>query len=118
MADLPRWIHNSKVDSMAMLSAYIQWVGRELRRCNPEAYPEGTRVIVGEEHHTLPTVMHWWDGMPSLKVNEKICTDSLCERCRVGRGGYQFRWYSANWYKDYLKMKREDSWKRGDPEDG
>ena len=99
-----------------MKMAYIQWLGQELRKADPAAYPEGSRVVVGEEHETLPTVVHWHSQL-ELKVNEKICEETGCERCRTGRGGYQFRWYSPLWYTDYLRGRtREDSWKLGDPE--
>ncbi|CAE7207020.1 unnamed protein product [Symbiodinium natans] len=119
MADLPRWINSSKVETPAMFMAYVQWLGKELQKADPETYPEDKPVIVPEEKHHLPTVIHRSDYVTSLKANEKLCTASECERCQSGRGGYQFRWYSALWYEGYLKgRQREDRWTLGDPEDG
>ena len=97
-----------------MKMAYIQWLGKELQRSDPE----GSQLVVKEEHEKLPTIIHWCEDIGTPKVNEKMCTDPQCQRCLSGQGGYQFRWYSALWYEDYLRGSRPNCWKVGDTEDG
>lgn len=64
-----------------MKMAYVQWVGKELQRCDPETYPEGSQVVVGEQHEKLPTIVHWFEDIGPPKVNERMCTDPQCQRC-------------------------------------
>ena len=33
----------------------------------------------------------------STELSSRPCKQSLCERCREGRGGYQFRWIDSRW---------------------
>jgi hypothetical protein len=73
-------------------------VGWQLQRFDPETYPEGSQLVVGEQHEKLPTIVHWFEDNGPPKVNERMCTDPQRQRCLSGRGGYQFRWYSALWY--------------------
>ena len=42
-----------------MKMAYIQWLGKELQRSDPE----GSQLVVKEEHEKLPTIIHWREGI-------------------------------------------------------
>ena len=39
------------------------------------------------------------------------CAARGCARCEEGRGGYQFRWYSAAWGAIYNRGRRPGAWK-------
>ena len=89
--DLPRWIDDPRVDSQAMLSAFLS-------RRSPDLF--------------LPTEYHAcaWDGLTTEVsppgVLRTRCTASPCQRCAGLQGGYKFRWYHHSWYQRYLLHRR------------
>ena len=93
--DLPRWIDDPRVDSQAMLSAFL------VRR-SPDLF--------------LPTENHAcaWDGLTTEVsppgVLKTRCTASPCQRCAGLQGGYKFRWYHHSWYDEYLLHCRQGAW--------
>ena len=106
MADWPRWILDSTVDSSAMLYAYTKWA---------DAQPGHVEPLCVIEHRMPETVeIAGFQIMPKKATTkgtfERPCTDLGCERCRTGRGGYQFRWYSAMWYDEYVRNARVGAW--------
>ena len=96
MADLPRWINSSKVDTQ-----HWRWPTSS-GLATPEVWSRDLSWRLpasrGEQHEKLPTIVHWFEDIGPPKVNERMCTDPQRQRCWSGRGGYQFRWYSALWY--------------------
>ena len=108
MADLPRWIDHPKVDSMAMLGAFLGWVATapaEKQREVEQLYTidhstdcileqMGTQVLKPK----LPT---------GVDLQSRQCNTENCRRCKTKTGGYQFRWYDARWVATYNRMKRE-----------
>ena len=104
MADLPRWIDHSKVDSMAMLGAFLGWVATapaEMQRKVEHLYTidhammtMGTQVLKPK----LPT---------GVDLQSFQCNTANCRRCTSLQGGYQFKWYDARWVVAYNRMKRD-----------
>ena len=109
--EFPRWIDHPRVDSQAMLSAFLDYRGR----CTGEARAQldhlymivhshestflvGGQVIRPQEMRPLPT---------------RPCAAQGCERCRTGRGGYQFKWYHPRWRSVYVRLRRDDTWTPG-----
>ena len=39
-----------------------------------------------------------------------------CWRCRIGKAGYTFRWFSCLWLDDYKRFRKDGTWLPGDPE--
>ena len=108
MAHFPRWIEHSSVDSAAMCVAYIRWIRKQHKK--------------GEDPVLLPEIRHFPYDMglgvelPCFSGTDlpwTPCATANCERCKVGKGGYKFRWYSKMWEKDYMKLRREGSWAPG-----
>ena len=112
MAHLPRWIEDTTVDSSAMCIGYMHWVRKERKK--------------GRDPILLPEIRHY----PYIFVIEGVtvnasdvdlpwskCTTVNCERCRLGKNGYKFRWYSKKWEKTYMQHKREGTgtWAPGGP---
>ena len=105
MANFPRWVDNKKVDSSAMLSAYINTV-------RPTDWWFGQLVM--------------WDhkmddgGIPNAFQNPSVikakCNSDGCPRCMARAGGYKFRWYHDSWGAKYSNMARPGAWKPGDDE--
>lgn len=105
MAQLPRWIDSWKVDSAAMLSAYLS-----VARDTAEHYGKLTMYIHNMDYHGVRAT-------PCRAVSEAPCTQQECTRCITKRGGYVFRWYHPSWEKKYVELRRHpDAWKPGDPE--
>ena len=108
MADLPRWINHSTVDSQAMLGAFLSWVAKapaEKQRDVEQLYTivhstdcileqMGTQVLKPK----LPT---------GVDLQSRQCNTENCRRCNSKTGGYQFRWYDARWVATYNRMKRD-----------
>ena len=94
----PKWIDNDRVDSGAMLSAYLGTV-----RPDDELYGLTLRV-----HHMKDY------GIPILlppAVTAVACTRPSCFRCRVHQGGYEFRWFHTSWKDAYLRARScKDAW--------
>ena len=114
MADLPRWVDDSSVDSQAMLGAYLSYMhqmhksleGRKGMSYQP--YWQGSLWTI---KHREPD--HWLfevaQNIAPAGMVEKPCTEAGCTRCGV-RGGYQFRWFSPYWAREYNDGRREGSW--------
>ena len=104
----PRWIKTYRVDSQAMLSAYLHWLGHH----------HGDRDIynIGD----LPIVMHQPAEAPAPQGTViVICNHTDCPRCRLRWGGYVSRWFSPYWSDAYMKTRRlEGCWKSGEEEVG
>ena len=97
MASLPRWIEDTTVDSAAMFGAFLAY----LNKCID---PDEASIL-----QILPMVLHApYDGAGSSRW--KPCDTYQCQRCAMGRGGYQFRWYDARWYDDYANHARPGAW--------
>ena len=118
MADLPRWVDRSDVDSTAMLSAFMAY-HHETSAMLKERYGMSYQPI-WEGH--LWSIMHKGPpGLPStrsvtmpMRIPQKPCREQSCPRCGV-RGGYVFRWYSPYWAKAYNRMRRPGSWEAPEP---
>ena len=106
--ELPRWIDHPRVDSQAMLSAFLDYRGRltgETREqlahlymivhTQKSTFVTGNKVIRPQEMSPLPT---------------RPCEAQECERCRTKRGGYQFKWYHERWKDDYIRLTRDGAW--------
>ena len=104
MANLPRWIDDDRVDSQAMLSAYMGYLG-------------DTGVENKEQLDKLPMVVHksmFPEPVAPSGVQVVKCTTEDCQRCAQRRGGYKFRWFSLAWYDRYLGMARPGAWTLGE----
>ena len=106
--ELPRWIDHPRVDSQAMLSAFLDYRNRlsgESRKqlehiymivhTQESTFVTGNKVIQPQEISPLPT---------------RPCKERECERCRTRRGGYQFKWFHARWENVYIRLSREGAW--------
>ena len=106
--ELPRWIDHPRVDSQAMLSAFLDYRRRltgETRKqlehlymivhTHKSTFVKGNKVIRPQEMSPLPT---------------RPCEAQECERCRTKRGGYQFKWYHERWKDDYIRLRRDGAW--------
>ena len=113
MAHFPRWIEDPTVDSIAMCVGYMEWVRKERKKGrDPILLPEKRHypyifVIEGVTKNASGIDLPW-----------SKCTTINCERCRLGRNGYTFRWYSKKWEKTYMQHKREGTWAPGGPVKG
>ena len=93
-------IGTGRVDSTAMLSAYLAvvrpsdpWYGKLVLRYHRSLHLDGPPPA-SEAVHCLP------------------CDAPLCHRCRIGQGGYAFRWFHKAWEEQYVKtvkMRKMDS---------
>ena len=104
---LPRWVLSERVDSVAMLQAFQKW-----RSSNPDMAKE-LGLVDG-----LPTIHHC-PGVPfpDVRVIEIPCPRGVsCKRCREGRTGYTFRWFSCLWLGSYKSWRQDGTWLPGDPE--
>ena len=115
MANLPRWVPTRRVDSSAMLSGFLGYLGR-----SSAVEKEAVAHLYMVEHAMRKTVNiggvelvpnHMPSPVPSIP-----CTTPGCERCLTQRGGYQFRWYSQLWEQGYRATRRPGSWLPGEPE--
>ena len=114
MGDWPRWIDDPNVDSSAMYSAFLSY---ECRMQSHEEIRAGAYRPVWSGH--LKMIIHKLgtdDCLGAFRVSdgghvkETPCRQMGCRRCEEGRGGYQFKWYSRYWAKEYNKMKRPGAW--------
>ena len=113
MADFPRWVNDPKVDSTAMLSAYMNYVHK---------FPPGAEPDFAHHLWTIDHIMPFASGFEDLRpmVNDitipsKPCTNPSCPRCLGGLSGYQFKWYHHEWYNSYVQMARPGSWRLHSP---
>ena len=100
------WADNDRVDSQAMLSAFLTYRQRchglartqlddlfMIRHRHPPFYVIGGQRIVPEE--------------PAAPVPEVACAAPQCARCEAQRGGYQFKWIHHRWAQAY----RAQAWR-------
>ena len=113
-AELPRWIHHPRVDSQAMLSAFLAYRGR----CTGEAHAQLDHLYMIVHRHE-PTVVVGGQVIRPQEIHPpglptQPCTAQGCARCLEGRGGYQFKWYHPRWRAAYVRLRRkvppEDAW--------
>ena len=123
MGDYPRWVDNHKVDSAAMYQAYLEYhiqIRKEVFQ--DETEEEWAPVWWGHLHFLLHRMTFLGVGAPHAAPERGVktvnCTQRPCLRCAMGRGGYQFRWYSLCWAKQYNLMKREGAWAAPEPRQG
>ena len=93
-----QWIDNRRVDSQAMLSAYMAQV-----RPGDKLY--GLTIYV----HRMPDYVTGELHLPAC-VTPVPCATPSCFRCSVMQGGYIFRWFHPLWMDAYLQLKRRDQW--------
>ena len=88
--DLPRWVNSARLDSAAMLSAFLRY-----REFCSEAAKEAVAELHSVEHAIRETI-----SLGSLQVTPQqvqspgpsaACTTPGCKRCATLPGGYQFR---------------------------
>ena len=119
---LPRWVPNKRVDSIAMLSAFLAF--KEIGDPDDHDYLSNFYMI---EHKSKPIVSVQVGTMESAKtfvVNKvrppnlpsRPCKVSGCIRCTIEQGGYMFRWYHSAWSNNYSKLARTGSWAPGEDE--
>ena len=111
--ELPRWIEHPRVDSQAMLSAFLDYRGR----CTGEARVQLDHLYMIVHRHE-PTVVVGGRVFRPQEIHPpglttQPCTAQLCERCHRGRGGYQFKWYHPRWLAAYVRLRRDDTWPAG-----
>ena len=88
------WVDNRRVDSQAMLQAYLK------------------KVSPGDENYGLTVQMHQRRdyGIPPVHLPASVtpipCSTTSCFRCSVLQGGYSFRWFHPLWQDEYLQLKR------------
>ena len=117
MADFPRWVDRSDVDSSAMLSAFITYhteVSAMLQEKNGLSYQPVWEGHLWSIYHRQPPGYEGVMAPMPLRIPQLPCQDPACNRCGV-RGGYQFRWYSPYWAKYYNSMRRPGAWEAPDP---
>ena len=119
MANYPRWVDEERVDSAAMYSAYLQyqaWTCREVM-FQDDTKEKWAPIWWGHLrciHHRA--ILPAWAAALHIRtpsepgVKRVDCTQPRCQRCAEGKGGYQFRWYSPLWAKEYNIRRREGSW--------
>ena len=107
MADFPRWINHPKVDSPAMLGAFLNWIGT----APVEMQREVERLFTKD--HAFANIAGARDVRPRLPTGVDLqsfqCETANCDRCASLRGGYQFKWYDSRWVDAYNSMKRDDA---------
>jgi hypothetical protein len=100
MGDLPRWIDDAIVDSVAMTTAYTEWV----RRTNAPA------LLWEEQHVPYVGVMDYAKPASGVELPWKPCRTPSCVRCSSSQGGFKFKWYSSLWRDRYIALCRPGAW--------
>ena len=106
--ELPRWIDHPRVDSQAMLSAFLDYCGR----CTEEAREQLDHLfmIVHTQESTFVTGNKVIRPQKMSPLPTRPCEAQECERCRTNRGGYQFKWYHPRWKDVYIRLSRNKAW--------
>ena len=99
MANLPRWALVWTESNFSSFQNYLTHYATpdeipdllqlpmKTHRSNPPPFgPQPTNL------HTVVDV----HGVPRY-LPEIPCDEAVCDRCREGRGGYQFRWVDSRW---------------------
>ena len=107
--ELPIWINDRNVDSEAMLNAFLEYKAD----CDGEAKRQ-LEALWCIEHYRMPFIVDGVeiavtkvrpDNMPHIP-----CRDQECKRCKLGQGGYQFRWFHSRWAHAYDRGRRPGSY--------
>ena len=115
--ELPRWLHDDRVDSPAMLGAFLAY--RDARTDDGEfKLPAETRAQLMDlyqiDHAMQPTITVADQTITPTRVASVVpqvpCTAQNCRRCLTGQGGYQFRWYHPRWQVKYDALRRPHAW--------
>ena len=108
IGDGVRWIGDARVDSQAMLSAYL-WFKSDLFCQTP-----GHTMLCNRDFGPLPLVVHKsllsGNAVAAPGTFEIPCTDTSCLRCSSLQGGYQFRWFHHAWLEKYRELARPGAW--------
>jgi len=111
--ELPRWIDHPRVDSQAMLSAFLDYRGR----CTGEARAQLDHLYMIVHSHEPTIVVGGQVIRPQeirpQDIRTRPCAAQECERCLTGRGGYQFKWYHGRWGGVYVRLRRDGTWTPG-----
>ena len=117
MADLPRWVPRSDVDSRAMLAAFIKYhreASENLRRKHQVSYQPIWEGHLWSFKHRCPDGVNLWKAPMPLRIPQLPCQERACSRCGT-RGGYVFRWYSPYWARYYNERARPGAWRAPEP---
>ena len=118
MADLPRWVHRSDVDSSAMLCAFLAYhheVSAMLQEKHGLSYrPVWEGHLWSFNHEAPPGLEGLQVGPMPLRIPRLPCREPACPYCGVCVG-VVFRWYSPYWADAYNRMRRPGSWKAPEP---
>ena len=120
MADLPRWVQQSDVDSSAMLNAFLRFhkeASEALQEKHGMSYQPFWEGQLWSFKHRDPPGMAFPGvrRMPMpLRIPQLPCRERACNRCGV-RGGFVFRWYSPYWARHYNDLRRPGSWRAPQP---
>ena len=116
---LPRWVPSHRVDSQAMLSAFLH----HRTRCSLAALEPLTDLYL-IDHRMGDPLVTWGGNTFNLVANTTPgpvptvpCLTPHCTRCALGHGGYKFKWDSERWARGYNALRRPNTWAPGDPED-
>ena len=120
MADFPRWVPQSDVDSTAMLSAFLKYhkeTSTALQEKHGMSYQPVWEGRLWCFRHSDPFGMSFarMQEIPMpLGIPQMPCQRRACSRCGV-RGGFVFRWYSPYWAKHYNELRSPGAWKALEP---
>ena len=102
---LPRWIDDPTVDSQAMMQATLDFRHR---------HPAQWDMMQLEKQLTCIEHCHRITGetrIDPIGLKYIGCQgNDACARCREGRAGYTFRWYSLCWHDAYVAQARKGAW--------
>jgi hypothetical protein len=91
---MPVWIDNWRVDSCAMLSAYLATPQLEEQPYYGQLF---MKVHDSDFQHLL---------VHPRAVRVLKCQEVACTRCINRKGGYVFRWYHSSWEDNYIRYAR------------
>ena len=106
--ELPRWIDHPRVDSQAMLSAFLDYRRRLTGKTREQL--EHLYMIVHTQESTFVTGNKVIQPRMTSPLPTRPCKAQECERCRTNRGGYQFKWYHPRWKDVYISLSRNKAW--------
>ena len=107
---IPDWIQDDTVDSQAMLSAFIHYLGQ----CSEEE-----KVVMQSRVYMISHAESEFVNVGGMilrpkkvppPVPSKPCVERGCRRCQMKEGGFKFKWFANQWLEDYLDLKRPGPW--------
>ena len=102
MAHLPRWVEHPRLDSSAMLSAYLEWTKDATLTELADTVPHLWLIEHAPAETPAPTIN-------GVSMPQRICATVGCRRCLSLRGGYQFKWTDRRWLAYYERCRRPGS---------